>query len=116
MDINIRKGWNRSRCLGKDGAIVYFQAEFPFSQGHFYLRAFSNGTCTYTAHVNPPGLDLQGLLDLGARIASEIYTLTGKHVNLQELIESPPRRGCLLRISGYYKPAELEKNVWRPLE
>jgi len=97
--------WARVRA----GKTTYYQAKFPFSQGHFHLRVFGNGTWTYAVDVNPPGLDLRGLFDLGARIVSEVYALTGKHVSFDDLMvhsrefnvdSADPELRQLLQLSG----------------
>lgn len=100
--------WKRVDANGN----VYFQTSTPckFPQGHFHLKVWQNGTVRVMVDVDPPGLDAQGLVDLGLRISNVIYGLTGKHVSLDELEvdnlrefnvdSSHPELHNLLQLSG----------------
>lgn len=111
------------------GQTTYFQAKFPFEHGHFTLHLFGTGTCRVMVDVDPPGLDAKELLELGVRIVSVIYSLTGKHVSFNELMvdnlkelnidSSDPKLRGLLHLTGIkqgFMFSELLETYWRIYE
>lgn len=64
---------------------MYYQARFPFRQGHFHLRLFKNGTIRGMVDVDPPGLDAKGLMDLWGALASAVFTVAGEYVSLDQI-------------------------------
>jgi hypothetical protein len=111
------------------GQTTYFQAKFPFEHGHFTLHLFGTGNCRVFVDVDPPGLDAKELLELGTRIVSVIYSLTGKHVSFNDLMinnlkelnidSSDPKLRGLLHLTGIkhgFMFSELLETYWRIYE